>query len=80
FVLVDRTGIHQIGVRPCQCHSASLVTEQLLDMRMYPATQSLPRTAFTYNFLDDAMLENLECRSNSNSIMRRLQRATNMAF
>ncbi|KAI0311065.1 hypothetical protein OF83DRAFT_1069460 [Amylostereum chailletii] len=43
-------------------------------------TVSLGRPRIAPTLLDNAMLENLKCRSNSNSIMQWLQRATNMAF
>jgi hypothetical protein len=62
MVIVDRSGIHHIGVQPYSCPNAASVDRQLLETGIYPASQLRPKTGFTFALLDDYLVENWECK------------------
>lgn len=80
FTIIDRTGIHNLAVRPCTCPGPDPIHKQLLKMGLYPATQRSPRTAFTFAVLDDLRLMNLECKIAANSFFNYLRRLTDPIF
>ena len=82
LTLVDTTGIHQIQVHYCRCTDGCLVPEhvQLLRVGLYPATITMPRTAFTFRVLDDYLLLNLETKATPQHFLAKLQRSTTNHF
>ncbi|KAI0312507.1 hypothetical protein OF83DRAFT_1025048, partial [Amylostereum chailletii] len=61
-VIVERNSIHKVGIQFCHCPGALSHDLQLLDLHLFPATQNIPSTAFMFNLMEDAILENLECK------------------
>ncbi|KAI0684667.1 hypothetical protein C8T65DRAFT_712959 [Cerioporus squamosus] len=53
FVVLDVSGIHEVGVDFCGCQRALPHFMQLLRARWYPATYTDPRTASTFRLLED---------------------------
>src|SRR3981189_834630 len=76
IVIIDRSGLHHIGVHFCECEGAQSKDIQLLQMGLYPSSFDQPRTSFTFQVLDDFLMDTLECKttgSNSYSKTLRIQ-------
>ena len=56
MTIVDRSGVHRLAIQPYHCHGHPPIHHQLLQIGLYPATQTSPRTAFTFAILDDFRL------------------------
>jgi hypothetical protein len=80
MVIVDTSGVHQLMVRWCVCHPEDRQDLQLLDVGLYPATFKQPKTAFTFNVLDDFLADNLECKTACLNFYSKLRRVTSNAF
>ncbi|KAG6809667.1 hypothetical protein H0H92_015232, partial [Tricholoma furcatifolium] len=53
FVVIDLSGIHEVGLDFCGCgQSNQLHTVQLLRQRLYPATTTNPKSAVTFRALE----------------------------
>lgn len=51
FVLVDITGVHNINVRFCKHRNSGGHARQLLCAKIFPASEELPATGFTFSLL-----------------------------
>lgn len=80
LTIVDRTGIHHIGVAWCRCPNADTPDMQLFNLGLFPATFQQPRTAFTFDVLDDFLIENLECKTTAFQFSSKLRRTTSREF
>jgi hypothetical protein len=80
ITIIDRSGVHEIGVSWCRCPEAPEHNMQLMMAGLYPATSRKPRTAFTFRVLGDFHLDNLECKTTANQFFSRLRRLTNDEF
>ena len=82
LTVVDTTGIHQIRAQYCRCQQSSYIPEylQLLELGLYPASITQPRTAFTFRVLDDYDLLNLETKATPQRYLAKLQRLTTNIF
>jgi hypothetical protein len=80
ITVVDRSGIHEIGVSWCHCPEAPDHDMQLMMAGLFPATFRNPKTAFTFRVLEDFHLDNLECKTTSSTFFSRLRRLTNDEF
>ena len=77
MTVVDRSGIHEIGVSWCCCSGAPEHDMQLMMAGLFPATFHNPKTAFTFRVLEDFHLDNLECKTTPSQFFSRLRRLTN---
>lgn len=80
MVIVDRTGVHSLRVEFCRCLNHPNDIDQLLDMGLYPASQQRFKTCFTFDVLDDFVLDNLECKTSASNFYTRLRRVTDPVF
>ena len=80
ITIVDRSGVHEIGVRWCCCLDAPERDVQLLSAGLFPATFRNPRTAFTFRVLEEFHLDNLECKTTPSQFFSRLKRLTSHEF
>ena len=80
ITVVDRSGVHEIGVSWCCCHEAPEHDVQLMMAGLFPATFRNPKTAFTFRVLGDFHLDNLECKTTPSQFFSRLRRLTNDEF
>ena len=82
LTVIDSTGIHQIQAQYCRCQQSSHVPEyqQLLELGLYPASITQPRTTFTFRVLDDYDLLNLETKATPQRYLAKLQRLTTNLF
>ena len=80
IAVIDRSGIHEIGVRWCCCPNAPERDMQLMAAGLFPATFRNPKTAFTFRVLEEFHLDNLECKTTPNQFFSRLRRLTSDEF
>jgi len=80
ITIIDRSGVHEIGVRWCCCLDAPGRDMQLMEAGLFPATFRNPRTAFTFRVLEEFHLDNLECKTTSSQFFNRLKRLTSREF
>ena len=80
MTVVDRSGVHEIGVSWCRCPGAPEHDMQLMMAGLFPATFHKPKTAFTFRVLEDYHLDNLECKTTTSQYFSRLRRLTNDEF
>jgi hypothetical protein len=80
IIVVDRSGVHEIGVTWCRCSEASEHDMQLMMAGLFPATFHNPKTAFTFRVLEEFHLDNLECKTTPSQFFSRLRRLTNDEF
>ena len=63
FVVVDQTGVHEIGLDFCGCETAQHHVIQLLRKRWFPSTSKAPRTAATFRVLEFFQLLTFESKA-----------------
>jgi len=80
LTIIDRSGIHEIGVRWCCCPNAPERDMQLMAAGLFPATFRNPKTAFTFRVLEEFHLDNLECKTTPGQFISRLRRLTSEEF
>jgi CxC2 like cysteine cluster associated with KDZ transposases len=77
ITVVDISGVHQLYIGWCQCNSAPGVDVQLLRSRLFPASISMPSTAFTFRLLDYFHIDSVECKTSALGFFSKLRRLTN---
>jgi hypothetical protein len=80
ITVIDRSGVHEIGVRWCCCLNAPERDMQLMTAGLFPATFRNPKTAFTFRVLEEFHLDNLECKTTPSQFISRLRRLTSDEF
>ena len=80
LTVVDTSGVHKLRLLWCNRSSGEEKRYQLLPLRLYPASVSQPKTAFTFRVLDDYLLSNRISGTATQSYYERLRRLTNAAF
>ncbi|THH05826.1 hypothetical protein EW146_g9795 [Bondarzewia mesenterica] len=80
MTIVDHSDMHQLCTRRCRCVNSDPVDIQLFDLGLYPASFKDPRTAFTFQVLDDFLVDNLECKTTALNFYSKLRRVTTSAF
>jgi hypothetical protein len=80
LTVIDRSGIHEIGVRWCCCPDALARDMQLMAAGLFLATFRNLKTAFTFQVLEEFHLDNLECKTTPSQFISRLRRLTNDEF
>ena len=80
ITVVDRSGVHEIGISWCCCREAPERDMQLMMAGLFPATFRNPKTVFTFQVLEDFHLDNLECKTTPSQFFSRLRRLTNDEF
>jgi hypothetical protein len=77
MVVVHTNGIHYLPVRICRCASCPTEDIQMMRMGYYPSTYKSIQTMFTFQLLDDYLLENLECQTSGHHYYQKLRRMSN---
>ena len=78
--IVHTTGVFKHKVQWCQCPGAKKKTVQLFQMQLFPASHLQPKTAFTFDVLDNFHIDAMECKTAASSFMRKSCCLTNNAF
>ncbi|KAG2090914.1 uncharacterized protein F5147DRAFT_748193 [Suillus discolor] len=76
FTLIDSNGIHEIGLDFCGCKTAKRHTKQLLRITWFPATSTNPRTAATFQILEQYHLLSFESKVSGYEFYHSLARMT----
>ena len=62
FVVIDTSGVHEVGLDYCGCRAGGNEASQLLRFRLYPATAHSPNTATTFRCLHHFQLLSFESK------------------
>jgi hypothetical protein len=66
FTIVHTTGVHTVNVSFCGCSSTdSHACTQLLRSGLLPASVDMPRTAFSFDMLDEFHLLTLQAKTSA---------------
>jgi hypothetical protein len=82
ITVVDSAGVFVHTVKWCRCHGAGDEDKhlQLLQHCLFPSTIFKPQTAFTFDILDEFLIDSLECKTSVLSFYSKLRRLTDNAF
>ncbi|KAI6014687.1 hypothetical protein EDC04DRAFT_2870627 [Pisolithus marmoratus] len=82
MTIVHTEGIfsHEVSVCNCPGSNPNDWHLDLLRQRLFPASISKPKTAFTFAVLDHFLIDALECKTSAMSFYQKLKRFTNNAF
>ena len=80
ITVINRSGIHKIGIRWCCCPNAPKRDIQLMAAGLFPATFRNPKTAFTFRVLEEFHLDNLKCKTTPSQFSSHLRRLTSDEF
>ncbi|KAH6901080.1 hypothetical protein BKA70DRAFT_1375132 [Coprinopsis sp. MPI-PUGE-AT-0042] len=80
LIVVHLNGVHYLPFHFCRCPGHVSDDLQLLRNGFYPATFKSIRTVFTFQLLDDYLLDILECHTSAFHYYSKLCRVTNKPF
>ncbi|KAI6161829.1 hypothetical protein EDD17DRAFT_1480227 [Pisolithus thermaeus] len=82
MIIVHTEGIFTHEVSWCSCPGSDPIDLHLslLRERLFPASISKPKTAFTFEVLNHFLIDALECKTSAMSFYQKLKRFTNNAF
>ncbi|KAI6097641.1 hypothetical protein EV401DRAFT_2061676 [Pisolithus croceorrhizus] len=82
MTIVHTEGIFTHEVSWCSCPGSDPIDLHLslLRERLFPASISKPKTAFTFEVLNHFLIDALECKTSAMSFYQKLKRFTNNAF
>ena len=82
MTIVHTNGIFTHEVSWCHCPGADSKSWhlELLRERLFPASITKPKTAFSFEVLDHFLIDALECKTSAMSFYQKLKRITNNAF
>ncbi|KAG2115716.1 uncharacterized protein F5147DRAFT_743324 [Suillus discolor] len=77
FIIIDSTGIHEVGLDFCACGTMQTHVKQLLCSRLFPATVTDPKTAATFGVLEQYHLLSFESKASAFEFYQALARLSN---
>ncbi|KAI6137277.1 hypothetical protein F5141DRAFT_1209605 [Pisolithus sp. B1] len=82
MTIVHTEGIfsHEVSVCKCPGSDPNDWHLDLLRQRLFPASISKPKTAFTFDVLDHFLIDALECKTSAMSFYQKVKRFTNNGF
>ncbi|KAI6139482.1 hypothetical protein BKA82DRAFT_3988408, partial [Pisolithus tinctorius] len=80
LTVVDTGSMHFCNVQYCNCPGSEDSHLQLTMAGLFPAMTKAPRTAFTFQVLDDFIRDNVECGTSAMNYYSKLQRVTSSVF
>ncbi|KAG1834322.1 hypothetical protein DFJ58DRAFT_670655 [Suillus subalutaceus] len=80
MVIIDKSGVHRLRVRCCNCPNAMSPDLQMFQRGFFPTSFNKPKTLFTFRVLDDFLLDNLECGTSAMNYYSKLRRMTLRMF
>ncbi|KAG1728213.1 hypothetical protein EDB19DRAFT_1897411 [Suillus lakei] len=80
MVIVDKSGVHCLKVRCCDCPNAMSPDIQMFQHGFFPASFNRPKTVFIFQVLDDFLLDNLECGTSAMNYYSKLWQMTLSMF
>ncbi|KAF9487933.1 hypothetical protein BDN71DRAFT_1478250 [Pleurotus eryngii] len=76
FVIIDATGIHEVGLNFCDCQTKQPMTVQLLQRGLFPSTVTNPQTAATFHLLDLFQMLSMEGQVSAFEFYKSITRLT----
>ncbi|KIM63799.1 hypothetical protein SCLCIDRAFT_116668, partial [Scleroderma citrinum Foug A] len=80
LTVVHTNGVHFCDIWYCTCEASEDSHVQLMMAGLFPATTKSPRTAFSFQVLDDFIRDNVECGTTAMNYYSKLQRLTSNGF
>lgn len=80
FTIIHTNGVHNTKLRVCHCPGAADKAIQLVRARLFPATTTDPRTAFTFRTLKEFHMHGLQSKSAAFDYIVSLRRLTDNRF
>lgn len=84
MVVVDDNGFHSARIEFCACPGPNdkvpAEWEQLVDMRLFPATWKRPQTVFTFSVLRQFHVHSLTSKKSAHDYIRALAKLTDSTF
>ncbi|KAI6010976.1 hypothetical protein F5J12DRAFT_904997 [Pisolithus orientalis] len=82
MTIVHTEGIFTHEISWCNCPGSDSIDWHLdlLRERLFPASITKPKTAFTFDVLNHFLIDALECKTSAMSFYQKLKRFTNNAF
>jgi hypothetical protein len=81
LIIVHSTGVYSHHVSWCQCPGAEKDRHlHLLKAKLFPASITWPQSAFTFNVLNNFLIDALECKTSAMSFYQKLHHFINNAF
>ncbi|KAG2158259.1 uncharacterized protein EDB93DRAFT_1100472 [Suillus bovinus] len=80
MVIVNKSGVHRLEVRCCNCPNTMSPDIQMFRHGFFPASFNKPKTVFTFRVLDNFLLDNLECGTSTMNYYSKLRRMTSSMF
>jgi ferredoxin len=75
MTIIAANGIHELQVQQCMCVDLP-VFDQLMKLRLFPATFDRPATAFTFEVLDQYLADYSICKTTAYSFYEKLRHIT----
>lgn len=79
LVIIDVSKVHQLLISWCCCEGAPDHATQLFQHRLFPASTSRPRTAFTFAVLEYFHVDAVECKTSAMNFSSKLRRLTDFS-
>ncbi|KAG2137902.1 uncharacterized protein EDB93DRAFT_1106518 [Suillus bovinus] len=73
MVIIDKSGVHRLEVRCCDCPNTMSLDIQMFRHGFFPASFNKPKTVFTFRVLDNFLLDNLECSTSAMNYYSKLR-------
>jgi hypothetical protein len=80
LTVVNCQGVFTMEVLFCACSDRQSKEEQLLGIRLFPATFKQIETVFSFAVLDNFLVDNLECKTTVQQYFSKLQSMTSTMF
>ena len=80
MVMIHTTGVFRHVVHWCKCVGPHEQHIELLQLCLFPATITHPRTVFSFDVLDHFYVDTMECKTSAHSFFNKLCHLTNNAF
>jgi len=80
IIHTDGIFIHEVAWCSCPGEDPKSWHLHLLRERLFSASITKPKTAFTFDVLDHFLIDALECKTSAMSFYQKLRRITNNAF
>jgi hypothetical protein len=76
ITIVDINGFHDLDITFCGCENAAALDIQLLSAQLFAASVTSPKTAFTFQLLEQFRILHLESKTSVHSFVNMLARLT----
>ena len=79
-MVVDSDSVTMHSFHFCVCKDAEPKVEQLFRAHLFPSSYDRIQTVFTFDILDEYLLDSTDCKTSGNGFWMKLQSKSNLAF